>query len=273
MIDQILQDILAYVNNWIISTNLIILTVCLILIVTRLLVYLAVQIHKLSNKDMRLTISILTSIPLFIFVTITANQQYKYRQTNKYLETIDSDDIPASYNISYDPSFFYKQWKNECWPYSVSAVQRIINNEQVDSKYVNTIVPYRLIKWTTLPEWLEKYLHTQWISTVRLDLDAISQEQKVQYLKHQISNNNPIIILWDTDLYQHYFTIIGYDTINNEWYIYDSLQKEWDNWLTIDSNWDQPWNLTMTNDQFFKFRSGWWKFGLYSYYALVSVNK
>jgi uncharacterized protein YvpB len=53
-----------------------------------------------------------------------------------------------------------------------------------------------------------------------------SDDNKVHWLKNQIDNGNPVILLVKVKNIQHYFTVIGYD--ENGFMLYDSLQEKQD---------------------------------------------
>ncbi len=178
--------------------------------------------------------------------------------------------LPTSHQISYKTEWNYRQDYNGCGPFSAAAAMRALGDENVDSLKVGEAMPLRVPRRkSTLPKWIEMYLHRQWYSTQTPKLSQRSDDKKFHYLQSQLAQNKPIILLGDLDGYQHFLTLLWYDQEKNEWYLYDPIQKKWNKWYTIDQNGEITGNTTWDNEQLLQFRNGGGVYGFYQHYALV----
>ena len=99
----------------------------------------------------------------------------------------------------------------------------------------------------------------------------MKDEEKIEKLKKELSDRNPVIILGGINQYQHYITILGYN--KNIFFIYDSLQKK-DPYnqinLTIDKNGTLPGNINMSEKELLSFWRKGGKYNLFRWYALIA---
>jgi len=130
-------------------------------------------------------------------------------------------------NINYlhmSNEIFYRQTLNNCGPYSVMAVINILHGLNIDPEILAQETKWRIRKNLTFPQGVIDLLHKHNITTKEFSMKLYSDNEKITWLKNQIENNNPIILLLKVENIQHYFTIIGYD--ENGFMIYDSLQEK-----------------------------------------------
>jgi len=125
-------------------------------------------------------------------------------------------------NISNE--IYLRQTLNNCAPYAVMGVINILKKEIKDPEILVKETKWRIIKNLTFPQGLINLLHKYNIKTKEYSLKIYSNNNKIIWLKNQIDNGNPIILLVKVKNIQHYFTVIGYD--ENGFMLYDSLQEK-----------------------------------------------
>ena len=125
-------------------------------------------------------------------------------------------------NIS--DEIYLRQTLNNCAPYAVMGVINILKKEIKDPEILAKETKWRIIKNLTFPQGLINLLHKYNIKTKEYSLKIYSNNNKIIWLKNQIDNGNPIILLVKVKNKQHYFTVIGYD--ENGFMLYDSLQEK-----------------------------------------------
>jgi hypothetical protein len=119
---------------------------------------------------------------------------------------------------------FYRQTFNNCGPYSVMAVINILKGHKIDPEILAQETRWRLMKNLTFPQGIINLLNKYNVSTKEYSMKLYSDIDKITWLKNQIDNGTPIILLVKVDNIQHYFTIIGYDEYG--FMLYDSLQEK-----------------------------------------------
>jgi hypothetical protein len=121
---------------------------------------------------------------------------------------------------------YYRQTFNNCAPYSVMAIINILNGDIKDPEILAKETKWRIMKNLTFPQGLVDLLHKYNVNTREYRLNKYYDYDKIIWLKNQIDNGNPIILLVKVKNIQHYFTVIGYD--ENGFMLYDSLQEKQD---------------------------------------------
>jgi predicted double-glycine peptidase len=119
---------------------------------------------------------------------------------------------------------YYRQTLNNCAPYSVMGIINILTGEIKDPEVLAKETNWRIMKNLTFPQGLIDLLHKYNVKTKEYILKTYEDNKKILWLKNQIDNGNPIILLVKTQGVQHYFTVIGYD--ENGFMLYDSLQEK-----------------------------------------------
>jgi uncharacterized protein YvpB len=104
------------------------------------------------------------------------------------------------------------------------GVINILKNEIKDPEILVKETKWRIIKNLTFPQGLINLLQKYNIKTKEYSLKMYSNKNKIIWLKNQIDNGKPIILLVKVKNIQHYFTVIGYD--ENGFMLYDSLQEK-----------------------------------------------
>ena len=145
-----------------------------------------------------------------------------------------------------------RQGLNQCGPFAAMAVINILNDKIYKIDEFNSTVKFRFKNGMTLPFGITDRLHDEGIDAKIRMLQYMSANNRIKYLKNQISKNKPIIMLNSTkEGIDHYFTVLGYE--NDSFYIYDSLQvldPNQDGRNTIDANGDQKaGNLTLSKNE------------------------
>jgi hypothetical protein len=121
---------------------------------------------------------------------------------------------------------YYRQTLNNCAPYAVMGVKNILTDEIKDPEVLAKETKWRIIKNLTFPQGVIDLLHKNNIRIKEYSLKIYKNNEKIIWLKNQIDNGNPIILLVKVKNIQHYFTIIGYD--EKGFMLYDSLQEKQD---------------------------------------------
>jgi hypothetical protein len=144
---------------------------------------------------------------------------------------------------------YFRQTFNNCGPYSVMGVINVLKNEIHDPEILAKETKWRIIKNLTFPQGVIDLLHKYKIKTKEYSLKLYSNINKTYWLKNQIDNGNPIILLVKVKNIQHYFTVIGYD--EKGFMLYDSLQeKQYENSRkTIIDRKEYAGNRYYTNDE------------------------
>jgi len=119
---------------------------------------------------------------------------------------------------------YYRQTLNNCAPYSVMGVINVLTGEIKDPEILAQETKWRIMKNLTFPQGIIDLLHKYKIKTKEYSLNLYSDNKKIFWLKNQLDNGNPIILLVKVKNIQHYFTVIGYD--ENGFMLYDSLQEK-----------------------------------------------
>jgi hypothetical protein len=136
---------------------------------------------------------------------------------------ISENNIQIKYlNISNE--IFYRQTVNNCAPYAVMGVINILTEDKKDPELLAKETRWRIIKNLTFPQGVIDLLHKYKIKTKEYSLKIYSDDEKIQWLKNQIDNETPIILLVKVKNIQHYFTVIGYDS--SGFMLYDSFQEK-----------------------------------------------
>ena len=170
-----------------------------------------------SFSKKRLKILVIMIFIIFVFSII-------------FLRTIPSLGIKLNENdnsIKYliiSDEVYYRQMLNNCAPYSAMGVINIITGEIKDPEILAKETKWRIIKNLTFPQGLIDLLRKHNIKTKEYVLKIYTNNEKILWLKNQIDNGNPIILLVKVKNIQHYFTVVGYD--ENGFMLYDSLQEK-----------------------------------------------
>lgn len=176
---------------------------------------------------------------------------------------IDRSKIAPSSAIEYPSEFNYLQTANDCGPFNAAAVVRALTEKQVDSQEFAENIEWRLPNKYTLPWGMERQLKENGIKIEIPNVKALSDDDKIAFLQEQLSYKKPIIILGERDNYEHYITIFGFDSSEDEFYIYDSLFDK-------DANDDLPGNRNFTSEELLNFWRDGGMYGLYEWYAIVN---
>src|SRR3989338_4117759 len=185
---------------------------------------------------------------------------------------IDTIAIKESAFIEYPTEYNYRQSKNDCGPFNVAAVTRALFGKDADSGQFAKEIGWRLPNKYTLPWGLEKQLRTHGISIEKPNFKLLTDGEKITLIQQHLSFDRPIIILGRRDDYQHYMTLLGFDSNKDQYYIYDSLQSSSpeQKGLTTDENSTLPGNKTMKSQELLDYWRGGGAYGLWKWYGIVA---
>lgn len=204
----------------------------------------------------------------FIIVVIIAYFLLNYKSVQ-----IQRNKILTNSVIDYPPEYNYRQTINDCGPFNVAAVVRALKKEQVNSHEFAKNIGWRLPNKYTLPLGMEKQLQENGISVEVPYLKALTDDDKINFLRERLSLGRPIIILGQINNFEHYLTIFGFSGRDNEFFVYDSILNKGKDGLTKDQNGSMPGNRNLTAEELLNFWRKGGMYGLYKWYAIVaSVN-
>lgn len=212
---------------------------------------------------MKVKSTLIWSVSLLIVISIFfvfKNQKIK----------LDTNTVKKSVVINYDQKYNLRQTKNDCAPFNAAAVVRIIQNKDVSSEEFAKKIKWRLPNKYTIPIGLEQQLKDNGISIGIPNVSNLSDSEKIGYLTEQLSQGKPIIILGKQGNFQHYITLLGYNSSQDNFYIYDSAFEKGEENLTKDVNGEMPGNRNFTSDEIISFWKGGGMFGFYKWYLIVA---
>jgi len=185
---------------------------------------------------------------------------------------IDTVSIKESAFTEYPTEYNYRQTKNDCGPFNVAAVVRALTGKNVHSELFAQEIDWRLPNKYTLPWGLERQFKKRGVRIEKPNFKLLTDDEKIMFIQQCLSLGMPIIILGERDNYEHYITILGFDSNEDQYYIYDSLQTsslEQQN-MTVDENVSLPGNKTMKSQEMLDFWRGGGMYGLWRWYGLVA---
>lgn len=104
------------------------------------------------------------------------------------------------------------------------AVENILTEKILDPEELSKEMKWRIYKNLTFPQGVVDLLHKYNIKTQEAVLKNKSSEEKISWLKSNIENGTPIVLLIKIHHILHYVTVVGY---NNEGFmLYDSMQDK-----------------------------------------------
>lgn len=177
----------------------------------------------------------------------------------------------------YPSQYNYRQTVNDCGPFAVAAVVRALTQENVSSAEFAQEIQWRLPNKYTLPRGLEEQLKEHNIKIKTPEVHSLAEDQKIAYLRQELSQNHPLIILGErTEFvgtpYEHYIVLLGFDEGKNEFYVYDPFYTKGNANLTQDANGALPGNRTYSSEALLDFWSKGGLYGLYEWYVIAASN-
>lgn len=168
-----------------------------------------------KSKKIFLTIALIL-LGLFIFLLIfgRAIPSGAKIKTSKLIQNY----------LQMNEDLFYRQTLNNCGPYSVMAVTNILRGENHDPEKLAKEMGWRIYKNLTFPQGVVDLLHKYKISTKEFVLSTKSENEKINFLKSQIDEEHPVILLIKIHHVLHYVTVLGYS--ENGFMLYDSMQEK-----------------------------------------------
>ncbi len=212
---------------------------------------------KIKITDILIVLIIL--VPLGLFIGMGSKPPF-----------VDDKKILEKHLLDYSAGYNFRQTVNDCGPYNVAAVVRTLTGKEVDSSKFAESMKYRLPNKYVLPWGVENQLKENGLNIETPNFRPLSDNDKILYLQERISRGRPVIVLGKKDSYQHYLTVLGFDSNKGEFYVYDSAfdAKKSDESMTLDKNGALPGNVTMTNDALINFWRSGGMYGIYKWYAV-----
>jgi len=187
---------------------------------------------------------------------------------------IDTKVIKESALIEYPTEYNYRQSRNDCGPFNVAAVVRALTGKNVNSASFAKEIGWRLPNKYTLPWGLESQLKAHDIHVKKPNFKLLADDKKIKLVQEYLSFGMPIIILGERNNYEHYITILGFDSNKDQYYIYDSLQESSPEQkaMTTDENTTLPGNKIMKSEELLDFWRGGGMYGLWEWYGLATSS-
>jgi hypothetical protein len=107
----------------------------------------------------------------------------------------------------------------------VASVVRALTGAEADSFAFSESMEWRLPNGYTLPWGIEKQLKENGLETSTPRLKKLSDDERLAYLKQELSLGKAAIILGERSNYEHYITILGFDGPEDQFFAYDSLHR------------------------------------------------
>lgn len=185
---------------------------------------------------------------------------------------LEQSSIKESALITYPTEYNYRQTKNDCGPFNVAAVVRALKEQDVESSSFAQEIGWRLPNKYTLPWGLEKQLKENGIKIDKPRFNLLTDGEKIKLIQQYLSVEKPVVILGERENYEHYITILGFNSASDEYYIYDSLKNASPNQqnMTIDENGQNPGNATLNSNDLLDFWRGGGMYGLWKWYGLAA---
>lgn len=167
------------------------------------------------------------------------------------------DSIPLNYPIAFSidkENLFETQLNNECSAFSLSYILRHFGEQQTGLNLYQEL-NYKLpVSGYVLPKGIIHYFKN---SNYSIEMFTGTLES----LKTRLAEGTPIIVLVGQSFnWQHYMTLVGYDSTSDELYFFDSLKIN-------DENGEQPGNRTLKTNYFLSL----WDNGLPIFHQLYFV--
>lgn len=183
---------------------------------------------------------------------------------------IDKNKLATFSTIAYPSKYNYRQTINDCGPFSVAAVIRALTTKEIDTSDIVQDISWRLPNGYTIPWGVEDQLKEHDLTMEIPNVKKLNDIEKITFLKERLSQGYPIIILGERDYYEHYLTLLGFDSTKDEFYLYDSFYDKGEEGFTIDSNGELPGNRNYTYEQLLDFWRGGGMYGFFNWYAIVA---
>lgn len=177
--------------------------------------------------------------------------------------------IPSGATLPYQTTWNYRQSANACGPYSAAAVLRVLTRQDISSEDISHTTPWRYHGYT-LPFGITQTLRSHGIIAHEFIITG-SGEEKLAWLRSQIAQTKPVILLGRKEGLLHYVTILGYQ--DDQFHLYDSLEEKGERNLTLDLNSELPGNETWTSQALLSFWQKGGVAGLYQYLAIIAQDR
>lgn len=170
-----------------------------------------------------LTISIVVAVGIYCLVPFPRK------------DTVVSSSL-SHFNVG-NESRFERQGRNQCSAFSTAYVLRFFGKEASGAQVYKDIHYKVPISGYVLPKGIITYLEAN-------NLNPHIYNGTLDTLKARLTNGNPVIVLVGKNIrWQHYMTLVGYDSEKKELYFFDSGRDK-------DENGELAGNRTLTEEYF-----------------------
>jgi len=213
----------------------------------------------------------IAAIPILIlFIAIgTVYSLGLFRST----PTLTSSEIPKQYMLEVASRSNFRQGLNQCGPYSAAIFLNTFKPTAAiqPTQFVEQL-PWKLPGGYTHPRALESLIRKQGVQVQAYNVGALSDEEKIEFLHQQIASGLPVILLTYMYDYQHYITLLGYDAVKEEFFVYDPVFTRGDAGMTVDENGELPGNRNISDTQLLSDWSHGGIAGFYTWYLLTTAK-
>lgn len=192
-----------------------------------------------------------------------------FRHTPK----MSASDIPSQFFLRVAANSNFRQGPNQCGPYAAAMfINTFKPTTDVQSERFVEELPWKLPGGYTHPRALESLIRKQGLHVQAFNAGALADEEKISFLRQQISSGLPVILLTYMYDYQHYITLLGYDAAQGEFSVYDPVFTRGETGMTADENGERPGNRNIADGQLL---SDWSKGGIAGFYTwyLLSASQ
>ena len=182
-------------------------------------------------------------------------------------------EVPTTYQIS--SSQLPRQTPYNCGPYNVYMIAAMDPKFKDSAEdLVSKIDQWKIPKLGFLPFHIRHLLSSVNLQASISNFRYLDDQDRLDVLAAEISQDNPVILLVKKHGYQHYITLLGYDLDQDLWHIYDPMLSKSGNQDTVDTNNKDTGNETLSGDELLHLWSGGGMLSFFKWYAMtVTKNK
>src|SRR3989344_421482 len=182
---------------------------------------------------------------------------------------LSKNEIPRQTALPVPAESNFRQGPNQCGPYAAAIFLRSLEEEITPEDMVIEL-PWKLPRGYTHPQALESLIEKQGFETTAYNAGALTNEEKIQFLRQTLAKGSPVILLTYMYGYQHYITLLGYD--EESFAIYDPVFTRGAEGMTIDENGSLSGNRSIRKEELISHWSQGGIAGFYRWYALATKN-
>lgn len=181
---------------------------------------------------------------------------------------VRDEPMPEAAQAVFPEARNFRQGRNQCGPYAAAAFAYAVGKTDARPENYVARLPWKLPRGYTHPHALEALLRSEGVPVRAYALSGLTEDGRVRFLRREIADGKPVILLVHLYGYQHYVTVLGYDAAAGTFAIYDPLHERGSGALTADANGELPGNRTFTERALLDAWAGGGIAGFYRGYAL-----